>query len=145
MLENLQQQLDKALKREGEQEDELTHLRARLAERVLEKEPRGNRYVEEVQHRLQALQGENEGLRGAVESLEEELRVEKSKDKEATAVSSFKHKQAGEGEGGLVKVLQDRLKVQETELLGLREQRTDHVEQIEVSPTRADGSCSIPG
>lgn len=142
-LENLQKQLDEQLKREQSLEDELQQLRDRhsqLFAQDLHKQQGGggsnNRYVEELQHRLSALEEENTALRRSLERGDEALKEEKLK--RTVAVAKHEEGTAGGEEGspavtGHVKVLQDRLATQEKELLGCREENVDQMEQIEVS------------
>ena len=104
----------------------------------------GNRYIEELQHRLSALEEENVALRRSVEEGAEALKKEKLKRTTTAAHALLGEEGGGAGAGagagaggspavtGHVKVLQDRLAVQDRELATLREQHVDQVEQIEV-------------
>ena len=136
-IENLQQQLDDQLKREQSLEDELEKQQEKYSklfeQDILKQKQGGNRYIEELQHRLSAVEDENSKLRSSLESVEQDLKAEKLKKMKDTNRGDDAGNVGGDSPiKGHVKVLKDRLSSQEKELVSLREQTVDQVEQIEV-------------
>lgn len=124
------------MKREEGLEEELQKLRnkqSQIFEHDLHRQQQGgNRYIEELQHRMTTLEEENTTLRRNVETLEESLNAEKLKSA-SRAGGGADARGDSPAITGHVNVLQDRLKTQEKELISYREQNADQVEQIEVS------------